>query len=309
MIDRYDKGLVWDENDHFIDQPWSDLKTKIRETHGGLGIIAADFNELLRYGQGYGVQNRRDHFTKLVLNATQEDDIELLADILSIILRKPWETNLQGGWFIHRLRKTDTAEVFDANRAAQVINALYKIYPYATEVLMFTLRNFVDTYENELRLLDLLLKTGQLCKEVVLMINPATVFISYAREDAKTVERLYSALINLNFKVWKDDHELLPGEKWELKIMRALKEYEFVIVCLSEISVSKRGFFQAELKAAAKKQAQRSSSDVYIIPVKLDGISTEKVPEEVEELHYVDLSEDWEKGINDIATTINKYRR
>jgi len=264
---------------------------------------------LLRYGHGNGVWNRRQHFTKLVADATEAEDIELLADILSIILRKPWETNLEGGCFIHRLRKKENIDEFDADRAAHVLNTLYDIQPLATKVLILTLKNFVDTYENMLRLLDLLSNTGKLRREIVLMMEPPNVFISYAHEDNEKVEMLYADLQNRGFKVWKDNHELLPGEKWELKIKRTLKEYEFIIVCLSRISVSKRGFFQAELKMADRKQIERPSSDVCIIPIKLDDFNNRELPEEVEGLHYVDLSKNWTNGLTAISNSTLKYRR
>ncbi|WP_373330945.1 Eco57I restriction-modification methylase domain-containing protein [Salmonirosea aquatica] len=140
-------------------------------------------------------------------------------------------------------------------------------------------------------------------------MQPATIFMSYAHEDAVSVERLYQDLTAKGFRVWKDDYELLPGENWEHKIEVALKEHEFVIVCLSASSVGKRGFFQVELKKAARRQAERSVSDVYIIPVKFNDYDPTKLPAEINAIQYVDFSEDWESGIKAIEKTIGKYRR
>jgi hypothetical protein len=301
MTDPYDKGLVWDKNDKFIQQTWTELKQKIQNTHGGLGIIASDFDELLRYGYGEGVQNRRDHFTMLVLEATEDEDVQLLADILSLIMRKPWETNLQGGWFIHRLRKKNNIEEFDADRAAQVLNTLYDISPHATDVLIRTLGEFIDTYENGLALLDLIEETKKLRYEVILFLNPASIFISYAREDDEMAENLRSDLQRKGFKVWKDTHDLLPGEKWEEKIRQELKECEFVIPCLSSVSVSKSGFFKEEIKIAKELQ-------IYMIPVRFDDFDLHQLPKEIGEMHIVDLFKDRDHALTKIERSVSMNR-
>ena len=140
-------------------------------------------------------------------------------------------------------------------------------------------------------------------------MQPATVFMSYAHEDAALVDKLYQDLIAKGFKVWKDDYQLLPGENWEHKIEVALKEHEFVIVCLSAASVGKRGFFQVELKKAARKQAERSVADVYIIPAKLSNYDATKLPTEINAIQYVDLSTDWAGGIDAIVKTVETYRQ
>ena len=140
-------------------------------------------------------------------------------------------------------------------------------------------------------------------------MKPATVFLSYAHEDATPVEQLYQDLTAKGFQVWKDDNQLLPGENWEHKIERAMKEHEFVIICLSDVSVAKRGFVQVEWKQALKKQAQRPVSDVYIIPVKLNTFDDNNLPSEINALHYVDLSKDWEKGVEAVEKTVEKYRQ
>lgn len=140
-------------------------------------------------------------------------------------------------------------------------------------------------------------------------VKPATVFMSYAHEDAAQVEKLHQALTAKGLQVWKDNEQLLPGENWEHKIDVALKTHEFVIVCLSANSVGKRGFFQVELKKAARKQAERPVSDVYIIPAKLSDYDTTKLPAEINTIQYVDLSKDWDKGVEAVVKTVEKYRQ
>ena len=307
-IQEYDKGLVWDEYDNVIEQSWKELKEKIQNTHGGLGIIAADFDELLRYGHGdqANVNKRRWRFCKLVSNATSQEDIELLADILAIILLRPWRTNLQGGFFISYLRKGIKLDEFDAERAAQVLNELYEINDFAAIVLLWTLKTYViaDENENIEYLYDLLLSSNILRKELLKSMTPSKIFISYAKEDNELVESLYDELASKGHTVWKDTHELLPGENWEVKIKRNLANCDFVILCLSKYSVFKTGYFQEEIKTIFKLQRQRPTSKVFCIPVRLNEFDTSLIPPEFEELQYVNLYEGWEYAIEKIIKTI-----
>ncbi|GAA2336737.1 toll/interleukin-1 receptor domain-containing protein [Dactylosporangium salmoneum] len=137
----------------------------------------------------------------------------------------------------------------------------------------------------------------------------ATVFLSYCREDEAAVERIYQALGRRGLKVWKDTHDLLPGVDWERKIRRALSEYEFAVICLSRTAVAKRGFFQVELKVAARMQQERSEDDVYIIPVRIDaGLQARDLPSALTGLHVADLAADWDHGIEQVVRTIAAHR-
>ncbi|GAA2388375.1 toll/interleukin-1 receptor domain-containing protein [Dactylosporangium salmoneum] len=306
----YDKGLVWDADDRIIDQDWSGLRRRIEETHGGVGIVAADFDELLRYGYGQP-GHRRKAFTRLVAGATEDDDIELLAEILAVMLIDPWRANLQGGWFIHRLRTGDGLEAFDAGRAARVLNRLYDVNDATASVLVETLRAFVTNEGGpKRRLLELIRESGQLRREVAMLIEPARVFVSYCREDEADAERIYQALGLQGFRVWKDTHDLLPGENWESKIRRTLSEYEFAVICLSRTAVAKRGFFQVELKVAARMQQERAEDDVYIIPVRVDPeLDARALPSALAGLHVADLAADWDDGLEQVVRTIVTHRR
>lgn len=301
-LEEYEKGLVWDNKDHFIQQSWYELKQKIKNTHGGIGIIAADFDELLRYGYGLNPWHRREHFSKLVADARDTEDIELLSEILAIMLIRPWEANLQGGWFIYYLKKADK---FDAERASLVLNELYNINIFAATVLIQTLNQYV-IFEgnNTIYIYDLLRKAGLLRKELLNIMNPINIFISYAKEDSVLVEKIYNELETAGFKVWKDTHELLPGENWELEIKKNLSNCNFVVLCLSQLSVSKIGYFQEEIKTVLKLQRRRPSGKVFCIPVILNKFDLDLLPLEIMDLQYIDICEDWNKGIEKIKKSI-----
>lgn len=299
-IYEYEKGLVWDDNDKFINQGWGELKEKIKNTHGGIGIIAADFDELLRYGENSLIsppEHRRSHFARLVAHAESDEDIELLSDILAYMLIKPMETNLQAGWFITYLRKGKNLENFDVVRASKVLNNLFNINSEAAKILISTLRDFnvYNVLENE----------NLLRRELRQVMIPTVVFLSYSREDNLIVNKLYQRLLKLGLNVWIDEHELLPGDKWEIKIRQTLKSCEFAIVCFSEQSINRPGFFQEEIKIV-KELSYGEEHSIYCIPLTLHPFDRSLIPEEFRDMHIIDLVKNNDIDIGHCTERINK---
>ena len=131
-----------------------------------------------------------------------------------------------------------------------------------------------------------------------------TVFISYAREDAQSAERLFNDLKNAGLKPWLDKEAILPGYKWKFAIYQAIKASRFFIPLFSSKSAEKIGYIQNELKYAIEVSKNFPEKDVYIIPARLDDC---KIPYEIlEEIQTVDLFPDWVEGINAIFKTFKE---
>jgi|SRR4051794_1638276 hypothetical protein len=96
------------------------------------------------------------------------------------------------------------------------------------------------------------------------------VFISYAKEDKNTAEKLYDFLTLYHYEPWLDKKKLLPGQDWNTEIRLALKRADFIVMLLSRTSVEKRGFVQREFKLALEYYEEKLDSDIYIIPCKID---------------------------------------
>jgi hypothetical protein len=120
------------------------------------------------------------------------------------------------------------------------------------------------------------------------MKTVAKIFLSYAREDLEAVKFLYQELSAAGFKPWMDVEDLLPGERWELRIQEAIQDSDFFLVCLSENSTDKRGVFQKEIRAALEILQGMLDSDIYLIPVRLEDC---EVPKSLCALQRVDLFE------------------
>ena len=89
------------------------------------------------------------------------------------------------------------------------------------------------------------------------------IFLSYASEDIDRVEVLYDFLLNQNLKPWMDKKDILPGELWEPVIWKAIKQSDFLLICLSNNSVNKRGFLQKEIKLALNIWDERLEDDIF----------------------------------------------
>jgi len=114
------------------------------------------------------------------------------------------------------------------------------------------------------------------------------IFLSYAREDADKVKSLYQRLSNTGFTPWIDTEDILPGERWEISIQRAIRQADFFLVCLSENAVNKRGMLQKEIKAALEIWQEKLEHDIYLIPVRLEDCH---VPEALRDFQWVNLFE------------------
>jgi hypothetical protein len=67
-----------------------------------------------------------------------------------------------------------------------------------------------------------------------------------------------------------DHFNLLPGEDWEMKIQSEIEASDYIVICLSNHSVTKRGYVQKEIRKALSVLEKLPAGDIYIIPIKLD---------------------------------------
>src|SRR3712207_6161035 len=77
------------------------------------------------------------------------------------------------------------------------------------------------------------------------------VFLCHSSGDKPAVRTLYHRLKSEDgIRPWLDEEDLLPGQNWKEVIQREVRTADVVLACLSQQSVTKRGFVQAEIKYA-----------------------------------------------------------
>lgn len=126
------------------------------------------------------------------------------------------------------------------------------------------------------------------------MPDKVKIFISYARVDAAPVSEIYQRLKAAGFDPWIDSVDLLPGVKWKDAIIKAVREADLFLLCISSQSSNRQGFIQREIKIAFDQLEEKTSDHIYFIPVRLEEC---ELPEKVEEFQCVDWFETgaWEK--------------
>jgi hypothetical protein len=146
----------------------------------------------------------------------------------------------------------------------------------------------------------------------LLNTNQEFIFICYAREDEQSANKLASDLSPVleieNIKVWIDKDALLGGEKWRISIPSTIKNSLAFLLIMSKESVDKRGYVQKELRYALDKLDELPESDIFIIPVRLE--ECEPSHPRINDLHWIDMFPNWEKGISKIIASIEaQYRK
>jgi hypothetical protein len=130
-----------------------------------------------------------------------------------------------------------------------------------------------------------------------------TVFISYAHEDAELAERLYKDLKNVGLAPWRDKESIRAGENWKIVIRKAIKNSRYFIPLFSSKWVEKAKYIQKEIQYAIEYYDIYPESEISIIPARLDDC---QIPfEKLEEIRYVDLFPDWNKGVSQMLVSMD----
>jgi TIR domain/Tubulin like len=115
------------------------------------------------------------------------------------------------------------------------------------------------------------------------------VFISYAREDEQHAAHLYDLFRTRGYKPWMDICDLRAGQEWEPAIKQAIRDADFILICLSTRALSKRGFIQNEIRFALECYESIPFGQAFVIPVRLENCAP---PQPLCRFQYVDLFTD-----------------
>jgi len=112
-------------------------------------------------------------------------------------------------------------------------------------------------------------------------------FLCYAKENVETVRQFAERLKSEGWiDPWLDEEDILPGQKWEDRVVSAVHESHAVIVFLSQIAVKSEGFFHKELALALDTAEEKPDGTIFIIPIRLDICD---VPHRLAQYQYVDF--------------------
>jgi len=120
------------------------------------------------------------------------------------------------------------------------------------------------------------------------------VFLSYAKEDKNSAQRLFQSIRSAGVDIWFDQENLPPGVRWKEHILHVIRNSRYFIALLSSNSVSKRGFVQTEIKEGLEILALHPEDEVYIIPVRIEPC--EPAHSSLHDLNWIDMFPNWENG-------------
>jgi hypothetical protein len=114
--------------------------------------------------------------------------------------------------------------------------------------------------------------------------HPLRVFLCHSSADNPAVRELYQRLQSDGFEPWLDEEDLLPGQDWHTETLRAVRNSDVVIVCLSQDAISKAGHVQKEIKVALDVADEQPEGAIFVIPLKIKEC---QVPERLSHLQSV----------------------
>ena len=112
------------------------------------------------------------------------------------------------------------------------------------------------------------------------------VFLCHASQDKPIVRELYQRLLAEDWiDPWLDEERLLPGQDWNLEIEKAVESSGAVIVCLSNLSVSKEGYVQKELRQVLRIAEEKLEGAIFVLPIRLDDCG---IPRQLKDKQFLD---------------------
>ncbi len=134
------------------------------------------------------------------------------------------------------------------------------------------------------------------------------IFISYAHEDRRALQKLHKALGNMKLQklidVW-DDGEIEPGIIWESEIFETIEKTDIVLLLISPAFISSYYCMKKELDALLARHSEEEGA-LSIIPIYLmDGeykgapfCRFQWIPKKKK---YIDSYKSQQRGFNEVA--------
>ena len=126
------------------------------------------------------------------------------------------------------------------------------------------------------------------------MSDPAaTTFFSYSREDSEFVLRLAKDMRAAGAKVWLDQLDISPGQRWDSAVEAALRASPRQIAVLSPAAVSSDNVMD-EISFALEEHKQ-------VIPVLLHDC---RIPFRLRRVQHIDFRTDYDHGLRELLKAL-----
>ncbi len=124
------------------------------------------------------------------------------------------------------------------------------------------------------------------------------VFISYAREDLRAVQKLRAALEAGGIRTWFDAERLEGGDDYDRKIQRNIAHCSFFIPVVSATTERRiEGYFRREWSYAIDRARNMAEDALFIMPVSIDEADHARVPDKFKAVHITRIDDDSTEGL------------
>jgi hypothetical protein len=124
------------------------------------------------------------------------------------------------------------------------------------------------------------------------------VFVSYSRKDSAFAEELVPGLELCGFDAYLDREDIAPGEPWEERLGRLIRDADTVVFVISPNSIASK---HCEWEVAETVKLSKR-----LVPVVWQVVPDADVPEQLRRLNYIFFTEDrsFTKSLGDLASAL-----
>ncbi|WP_029035176.1 toll/interleukin-1 receptor domain-containing protein [Salinimicrobium terrae] len=127
-------------------------------------------------------------------------------------------------------------------------------------------------------------------------------FISYSHNNIKEIERLRSFLMDVRLSVWYD-MELKPSQDIQNTLTEAINNSRFMIIVITKDYYDSE-WLKKELEIGLLKQVE---GKINVIPISIGPIDFQRLPKELQNIHFLQLNENF--SIDDLKPLIKMMKR
>jgi len=122
----------------------------------------------------------------------------------------------------------------------------------------------------------------------------ASIFISFASQDRKVASTLCKALESRGFKCWLSSRDILPGENFQVAIVRAIRKAKILLLVFTANSNGS--------EEMTKELALASQEKLIVVPLRIEDVApSEAFTYEFATRQWIDFFADWEAAIDQLS--------
>jgi hypothetical protein len=125
----------------------------------------------------------------------------------------------------------------------------------------------------------------------------ANIFISFAGHDLKVASTLCKALESRGFKCWISSRDILPGENFQVAIVRAIRNAKMMLLVFTGNSNNS--------EEMTKELALASQHKLMVVPLRIEDVTpNDAFAYEFATRQWIDFFADWELAMNQLSDRI-----